>query len=254
MLLLISPSKTQTFVGSPNNNFTKPEFRSEIQTLVNNLKNIDKKGLASLMALSDKLADLNWNRFQKFSPSFDLKNSRQAILAFQGDVFSGIKASDFSSEDLEFAQNHLRILSGLYGLLKPTDLIQPYRLEMKTKLVTGQAKNLYEFWKNKITDLLNNDLDNGGHSHLVNLASQEYFKAIQPSLLNKPVLEIAFKTNKNGQYKVIAIHAKRARGLMVNFVVKNRLNNIGELKDFREEGYCYNVDLSSNLNWVFCKD
>lgn len=253
MLLLLSPSKTQTFDGSPNKNFTTPEFRSEILTLVNNLKNIDKRGLASLMDLSAKLADLNWNRFQKFSPSFDLKNSRQAILAFQGDVYTGVKALDFSREDLKFAQNHLRILSGLYGLLKPIDLIQPYRLEMKTKLVTEQAKNLYEFWGNKITDLLNHDLDNARHSHLVNLASQEYFKAIQPSCLNKPVLEIVFKTKKNGQYKVIAIHAKRARGLMVNFVVKNRLNDIGELKGFREEGYCYNAYLSSDLNWVFCK-
>lgn len=254
MLLLISPSKTQTFDGPRYKEFTLPAFRPEIQTLVKNLRRRDAAGLASLMGISAKLADLNWHRFQQFAPSFDLENSQQAILAFQGDVYSGINASHFSPADLKFSQDNLRILSGLYGLLRPLDLIQPYRLEMKTRLATGQVKNLYGFWGNKISDLLNNDLEKTGHSHLVNLASQEYFRAIQPKNLRRPVLETVFKVRKDGQYRVVAIHAKKARGMMVNFVVNNRLTDINDLKKFKMDGYSYNAAFSSELQWVFCKD
>jgi uncharacterized protein len=254
MLLLISPSKTQTFDGQPYKKFTQPEFGKEIQTLVNHLKSIDKKGLSSLMNLSEKLADLNWHRFQNFYSYFDLDNSRQAILTFKGDVYAGLKAEEFSTDDLHFTQSHLRILSGLYGLLKPLDLIQPYRLEMKTKLKTELANNLYGFWGNKITDSLNHDLESADHSYLVNLASQEYVKSIQLAQLRKPVLEITFKTRKNDHYKVIAIHAKRARGLMANFVVQNRLTDINHLKSFKMDGYNYNASLSRELKWTFCKD
>lgn len=252
MLLVISPSKTQMFTGPFPEEYTLPAFMPEIKTLINNLKVIDREGLASLMGLSEKLADLTWQRFQGFSSSFEPGNSRSAILAFQGDVFDGISAEAFSPDDLDFTNNHLRIISGLYGLLKPLDLCQPYRLEMKTKLSTSTTNNLYEFWGNKITDLLNKDLAAAG-DQLVNLASQEYFKVIKPALLKRPVLDIVFKVKKDSQYKVIGIHAKRARGLMVNFVMKNRLAEVNGLKEFRAEGYRYNDSLSSEWQWLFCK-
>lgn len=251
MLLLVSPSKTQKFAGPPVQGYTPPTFRPEIKTLVSHLKKIDRAGLARLMSLSEKLADATWHKFQNFSDSFSPQNSRPAIFTFQGDVYGGIRAAEFSPEELAFAQQHLRILSGLYGLLKPLDLFQPYRLEMKTRLQTPGAKDLYTFWGSKITELLQEEL--AGESHLVNLASREYFKAVQPQLLPRPVLDIVFKTMKNGVYKVIAIHAKRARGLMVNFVIRKRLVNIEALQDFQEEGYCYNASLSSAWQWVFCK-
>ena len=254
MLLIISPSKTQTFEGPGYEKFTLPAFRPEIAILVELLRRLDPGKLAALMDVSAKIADLNWQRFQQFSPVFDLENARQAILAFQGDVYSGVNVASFSAADLHFAQDNLRILSGLYGVLRPLDLIQPYRLEMKTRLTAGQTKNLYEFWGNKISNQLNGILENSGHSHLVNLASQEYFKAVKPENLRKPVLETVFKTGKNGHYRVIAIHAKKARGMMVNFVVKNRLTDINDLKQFRMDGYSYNAGLSSGLQWVFCKE
>jgi cytoplasmic iron level regulating protein YaaA (DUF328/UPF0246 family) len=254
MLLIISPSKTQTLEGPRHEKFTLPAFRPETEVLVENLRRLDPEALASLMDISANLAQLNWHRFQQFSPSFDLENARQAILAFQGDVYSGVNAAEFSPADLQFAQDNLRILSGLYGVLRPLDLIQPYRLEMKTGLATERAKNLYAFWGNKISGLLNNDLENVNHSHLVNLASREYFKAAQSKNLRRPVLEIVFKTGKNGQYRVVAIHAKKARGMMVNFVVRNRLTDIDDLKQFTMDRYSYNAGLSSKLQWVFCKE
>ena len=254
MLLIISPSKPQTLEGPRHEKFTLPAFRPETEVRVENLRRLDPEALASLMDISANLAQLNWHRFQQFSPSFDLENARQAILAFQGDVYSGVNAAEFSPADLQFAQDNLRILSGLYGVLRPLDLIQPYRLEMKTGLATERAKNLYAFWGNKISGLLNNDLENVNHSHLVNLASREYFKAAQSKNLRRPVLEIVFKTGKNGQYRVVAIHAKKARGMMVNFVVRNRLTDIDDLKQFTMDRYSYNAGLSSKLQWVFCKE
>jgi cytoplasmic iron level regulating protein YaaA (DUF328/UPF0246 family) len=253
MLLVISPSKTQKTEGPCPKEFSLPTFQPEIKTLVKHLKASDRKGLADLMSLSEKLADLTWQRFQDFSPEFTTENAGPAILTFQGDVYNGIKAEEFSPDDLAFAQKHLRIISGLYGLLKPLDLLQPYRLEMKTRLQTRSAKDLYEFWDTKITELLDQDLATAGGC-LVNLASQEYFKAVRPALLKRPVLDIAFKVRKDGQYKVIGIHAKRARGLMVNFVIKNRLVETNDLKKFRQGGYRYIDSLSSEWRWVFCKD
>lgn len=253
MLLVISPSKTQKFEGPCPKEFTQPAFLPEIAILVRQLKIFDRQGLAGLMSLSEKLADSTWRRFKDFSPLFTVENGRPALLAFQGDVYAGVGAGAFSPAELQFAQEHLRIISGLYGLLKPLDLIQPYRLEMKTKLKTSAAADLYGFWADKITEALNEALARGGNTHLVNLASQEYFMAVRPALLQRPVLEIVFKVMNNRQYKVIGIHAKRARGLMVNFVVANRLVEINDLKKFRAEGYRYKPDLSGELQWVFCK-
>ena len=253
MLLVIAPSKTQKFDGLVPKEHTLPVFLPEITTLVGQLKDLDRNGLAGLMNLSEKLVDSTWSRFQEFSSSFASENARQAILAFQDDVYAGMRVEEFSPEDFTFAQGHLRILSGLYGVLKPLDLMQPYRLEMQTKLKTASADNLYDFWGNTITESLNHDLVEGGNTHVVNLASQEYFKAVKPALLKRPVLNIAFKAKKNGQYRIIAIYAKRARGLMAKFVIKNRLVDINDLKKFKEDGYRYHDSLSSELQWVFCK-
>ncbi|MCK4839881.1 MAG: peroxide stress protein YaaA [Desulfobulbaceae bacterium] len=253
MLLVISPSKTQKFDNPCPEEFTLPAFLPEIETLVKRLQAFDPQGLAGLMSLSEKLAVSTWQRFKDFSASFEPANSRPALLAFRGDVYGGIKAEDFSPADFKFAQQHLRIISGLYGLLSPLDLIQPYRLEMKTKLSTAAAPDLYGFWADKIIGALNRDLAITGNTHLVNLASREYFKAVKPALLESPVLEIVFKVWKDGQYKVIGIHAKRARGMMVNFVIDHRLDAINDLKKFRADGYLYNDSLSSELQWVFCK-
>ncbi|MBC8207758.1 MAG: peroxide stress protein YaaA [Desulfobulbaceae bacterium] len=254
MLLLISPSKTQSIVGPSVEKYTLPDFLPEVTTLVKQLQVFDRNGLAHLMNMSEKLSDLTWTKFKTFSKSFTSENARQAILTFQGDVYSGIKSEQFSIDDFEFVQSRLRIISGLYGLLKPLDLIQPYRLEMKTKLKTDGAANLYEFWGNKITELLNHELEKTVNSYLVNLASQEYFKAVNPAFLKKPVLDIVFKVKKNNQYKTIGIYAKRARGLMVNFVIENRLVDVQGLKEFEGGGFRYNKKLSGELQWFFCKE
>ncbi|MFC1827400.1 peroxide stress protein YaaA, partial [Thermodesulfobacteriota bacterium] len=204
--------------------------------------------------ISDKLVQLNWQRYQEFTTPFNPDNARQALLAFKGDVYSGLGAETFSDTDLTFAQDHVRILSGLYGILKPLDLMQAYRLEMGTKFSTSHRKNLYEFWNSRVTEKLNDDLKVQKNPLLVNLASDEYFKVIHPKILQAPILKISFKENKSGTYKVIAIHAKRARGLMANFVVKNRLINAKDLKSFDSEGYEFNKALSSNEELVFCRD
>ena len=193
-------------------------------------------------------------RFQKFTVPFDLVNAKQALLVFKGDVFSSIDVEAYTDEDLSFAQDHVRILSGLYGILRPLDLIQSYRLEMGIKSGFSGRKNLYEFWGRQVTDVLNEDLDHETKPLLVNLASDEYFKVIQPQKITAPILKISFKENKNGTYRVIAIHAKRARGLMINFVVTNHLEKVQDLKTINLEGYQFNDILSSDQEWVFCRD
>ncbi len=254
MMLIISPSKTQgfTFPCPPDNSL--PRFRQETETLVNHLRRLDRREIAALMGISDKLADTTWQSFQNFSPTYTIKNSCPAILAFQGAAYDAIRAKEFSRDDFIFAQQNLRILSGLYGLLNPLDLIQPYRLEMKTKIPAAPVEDLYRFWHHKITDLLHLDMERGAHTHLVNLASQEYFKAVLPKTLNKPILDILFKVRKNHQYKVVALHAKRARGLMVRFVVKHRLKDINGLKEFQAEGYQFTADHSNDRQWVFRRE
>jgi cytoplasmic iron level regulating protein YaaA (DUF328/UPF0246 family) len=254
MILVISPSKTMTFEGEKYPAFSQPVLLDKSLHLVEALKKLSLRQVCKLMGVSDKLAQLNWQRYQDFTAPFDLDNARQALLAFKGDVYSGLDAETFSDADLTFSQDHVRILSGLYGILKPLDLMQPYRLEMGTKFSTGHSKNLYEFWNSRVTETLNNDLKVQKHPLLVNLASDEYFKVIHPKLLQTSILKISFKENKNGNYRVIAIHAKRARGLMVNYVVKNRLDNADDLKSFDSEGYKFNKALSTNEELVFCRD
>ncbi len=250
MLAVISPSKTQDFEPAQIDVFTQTRQIEQSQVLVDLLKGKTQDDIASLMSISDKLSKLNFDRFQTFSTPFTLGNAKQALLAFKGDVYNGIDAQSLSLDDFEFAQGHLRMLSGLYGVIRPLDLIQPYRLEMGTKLKNGQGKNLYEFWGDQISQVLNEDES----EVIINLASNEYFKGIDKKSINAKIVNIAFKELKNDTYKIIGIYAKRARGLMVNYMIKNRLTDPELLKDFNVEGYQFRQTMSDDLTWVFTRD
>ena len=255
MICIISPSKTLDFNCTPHPRYTIPVFSSQTQVLVDQMKTLSGVELETLMKISPKLSALNHHRYQNFHMPFTPENARQALMAFKGDVYQGIALKQYADDDLDFAQEHLRILSGLYGLLRPLDLIQPYRLEMGTRLSGSWGKNLYEFWKNRITDQLIREMnDSRGEPVLVNLASQEYFKAVRPKELKIPLLTVSFKEKKGDDFKVIGIHAKRARGLMVNFMIRNRIDQTVDLKKFTDNGYCFRPDLSNTHEWVFARD
>lgn len=253
MILVISPAKT-LYSQSPVQleSFTKPVFIAEAEKIVSVMKKKKPEQLASLMDLSLKLAELNYHRYQVWKP-FEPLHSWQALLMFNGAVYQGMKAETFSPADFEIAQQKLRILSGLYGWLKPLDLIQPYRLEMGIPIAIGNKKNLYEFWKTKITAQLNKDLALQGENTLINLASKEYFSAIDTEKLKTRIITPTFKESKNGQYQMITIFAKRARGLMSRFIIQNNLSDPEELKAFDMEGYYFNNHLSKENDWVFTR-
>ena len=253
MILVISPAKTLDITGPPYPDHTLPEMLDQSLLLLDKLKKLTPGQVGELMKISEKLARLNWQRYQDFALPFSLDNARQSLLAFKGAVYGGLAAETFRKDDLDFAQDHVRILSGLYGVLRPLDLIQPYRLEMGTKFGAGRARNLYEFWETRVTEALNRGLRHDKLPLLVNLASDEYFKVIQPKILKGPILKISFKENRNGSYKVVGIHAKRARGLMVNYMVTNRLAEKDDLQGFDCEGYAFNSGLSNDNELVFCR-
>ncbi len=254
MLMVISPAKSLDYEGRDYPESTVPALLSQSKELVEQLSDYDAPQLSELMKISDRLATLNHQRYQDFETPFTPDNAKQALLVFNGDVYKGIDSENYDEDDLSFAQDHLRILSGLYGILRPLDLIQPYRLEMGTKLVTDKGKNLYDFWGAQIAELINTELENSLAPCLVNLASKEYFKSVNPKTLKARVLNIAFKENKSGTYKVVTIHAKRARGLMVDFVIRNRIENLELVKGFDRDGYAFNKALSSQDEWIFCRD
>ena len=249
MLAVISPSKTQDFTKTDIVKYSQTRQAKQTLELIDILKLKSKDDIAKLMSISEKLANLNFDRFQEFSNEFNLNNAKQAILAFKGDVYNGIDAPSLTADDLDFAQENIRMLSGLYGVIRPLDLIQPYRLEMGTKLANPKGKNLYEFWGDNISKVLNTDES----ETLINLASNEYFKGIDKKSLNANIIDIVFKENKNGKYKVIGIYAKHARGLMVNFIIKNRINNAEKLKEFNTEDYTFNTNISDEKTWVFTR-
>ena len=249
MLAVISPSKTQDFSSSNVDVFTKTRQIEQSQILIDLLKTKTQSEIASLMSISDKLSKLNFDRFQTFSTPFTLTNAKQALLAFKGDVYNGIDAPSLSSQDLDFAQSCVRMLSGLYGVIRPLDLIQPYRLEMGTRLENDKGKNLYEFWGDQISQILNEDES----SVIINLASNEYFKGIDKKSLNAKIINIAFKEFKGDTYKIIGIYAKRARGLMVNYMIKNRITKSDDLKNFNVEDYKFRQDMSDESTWVFTR-
>ncbi len=253
MIIVLSPSKALDFSPSEISNYSQPRLLDESQRLIDTVSSFNPEEVSHLMSISEKLGLLNWQRFQDFQRPFSLDNAKQALLAFKGDVYTGIETESYTDEDFNFAQNHLRILSGLYGLLRPMDIIQPYRLEMGTRLKNDRGNNLYQFWGQKIADLMNQDQAEIDSAVLVNLASNEYFKAVAQKTLKARVLTLAFKENKSGQFKTIGIHAKKARGMMTNFIIKNRLTDPETFKEFDVAGYAFNPGLSSQDEWVFSR-
>ncbi|MEE4096260.1 peroxide stress protein YaaA [Pseudomonas viridiflava] len=255
MLMVISPAKTLDFETPPTTErFTQPQYLDHSQELISQLRELAPAQIAELMHLSDKLAGLNAARFGSWTPAFTPENAKQALLAFKGDVYTGLQAETLSEDQLDYAQKHLRMLSGLYGLLRPLDLMQPYRLEMGTRLANARGKDLYAFWGTRISEWLNEALADQGDDLLLNLASTEYFSAVKRSALNARIIDIEFKDLKNGQYKIISVYAKKARGMMSRFVIEERIDSPEALRAFDVQGYRYNAELSSPSKLVFLRD
>lgn len=255
MLALISPAKTLDYeTALPSDEYTQPRLLEHSQELIDVARKLSATELASLMSVSEKIATLNVERFRDWQAEFDLANARQAMFAFKGDVYTGLDAHSLSAADIEFAQQHLRMLSGLYGLLRPLDLMMPYRLEMGTKLQNARGENLYRFWGDIITNLINQDLKHNQSALLVNLASDEYYKSVQEAKIQAEIIKPVFLDQKNGKYKVISFYAKKARGLMARFIIKNKLERAEDLKAFNSEGYYFDADSSLKGELVFKRD
>jgi len=254
MLTVISPAKTLDFdTPVSTNKYSEPRFLDQSQQLIEQLKKLSSQEISNLMKISDKLAGLNMARFQQWQTPFTEENAKQAILAFKGDVYTGLAAGTLDDKGLDFAQQHLRILSGLYGVLRPLDLMQPYRLEMGTPFQNDAGRDLYSFWGDKIRQSLEGEpaLKDGV---LINLASNEYFKAVDAKKLKATIITPAFKDWKNGQYKMISFYAKKARGLMSRYIIDQQINTPEKLKQFDSDGYRYSEEMSQKNDWVFIRD
>ena len=255
MLAIISPAKTLDFESAVKNfPVSQPHFTDYSEQLIEVCRKLSPQDLSSLMSISDKLAGLNVARFAEWTKIHNENNSRAALFAFKGDVYTGLDADSLSEDDVAFAQSHLRMLSGLYGLLKPLDLMQPYRLEMGTKLANPKGKDLYAFWGNVITQAVQQAIDEQGDNVLINLASDEYYKSVKESQLNAKIIKPVFLDNKNGKYKVISFYAKKARGLMCRYLIQNRLTDIEQLKEFDLGGYWFDSASSTETEFVFKRD
>ena len=255
MLIVISPAKTLDYTTPPTTKtYTHPTLLEHSQELIDQLRVLSPSNIGKLMGISDKLAGLNAARFESWHQPFTPENAKQAVLAFKGDVYTGLAAETLKAKELTFAQNHLRILSGLYGLLKPLDLMQAYRLEMGTKFANSRGKDLYSFWGNIITDQLSQELASTNDNTLINLASNEYFKSIKTSKLEADIITPIFKDLKNGQYKIISFYAKKARGMMVRYIIDNQITNPAGMKKFNYGGYTFRKDMSDNHTWTFTRD
>jgi cytoplasmic iron level regulating protein YaaA (DUF328/UPF0246 family) len=255
MLIVISPAKTLDYESPPTTStFTQPDFLDKSAQLIAALRRLSRKKIAGLMDISKPLALLNHDRYHSWQPPFDSDNAKQAVLAFKGDVYLGLDAAAMNQDDLQWAQDHLRILSGLYGLLRPLDLIQPYRLEMRTRLKVRRSPNLYSFWREEITGGLNRQLDSIDSRVLVNLASPEYFKSVAPKVLDARVVTPLFKDRKGDNYKMIGFFAKKARGTMAAWIIKNRLTKVSQLNRYTGDGYQFNRDMSSANELVFTRE
>jgi len=253
--MVISPAKTLDYTSPlATQEYSLPCYLEQSSQLIEVLRKLSPNKLAELMKLSDKLAGLNVARFTEWQPDFTVENAKQAILAFRGDVYTGLDADSLSADEFEYAQQHLRILSGLYGVLRPLDLMQPYRLEMGTKLENPVGQNLYEFWGERITESLNQSLAEQNSNVLLNLASNEYFKAVKPKQLSATLINVDFKDLKNGQYKIISFYAKKARGMMARYVIKNKVDSVADLKHFSEQGYYFSDEQSKPNHLVFLRD
>lgn len=254
MLMVISPAKTLDFESTPETKkHSSPQYLDKSGVLIELLRKQSPSSLSKLMGISPKLAEINAERYQNWRSPFTLDNAKQALFAFKGDVYIGLAAESYNARDIAFAQKHLRILSGLYGLLKPLDLIQAYRLEMGTKLENPGGKDLYAFWGSEITRAINDALVGHRSKVLVNLASQEYFGSIKPAALDGRLVTPVFKDFNNGNYKVLGFFAKKARGLMASYIVKNRIDKADDIKSFDMDGYRFNSDLTRNDEWVFTR-
>lgn len=254
MIIILSPAKTLNFKGeSPTQKYSNPIFIEKAEKLVGILQNFSPANLKELMNISNGLSELNYLRYQKWTIEHTLENSRQSIFAFNGEVFNGMNASTLKTDQLLFAQKHVRILSGLYGILMPLDLIQPYRLEMGAKLQFENFKNLYNFWNSELTNQLNQHLNNTASKALINLASNEYSKAVQLHKIKHPVITPVFKELKGNDYKVITVYAKKARGLMTRFIIEHKITDPEDVKHFDLAGYAYSENLSSDSEWIFIR-
>ena len=254
MITLLSPSKKLNF-NEQNivHSHTECDFIESAEILANETKNLTEDDLKELMHISDNLAQLNRERFDRWSLPFSPSNAKQAILAFDGGVYSGLKAEEFKEKDFNFAQDHLRILSGLYGILKPLDLIQPYRLEMGVSFKNKRGKNLYEFWKEDLTKNLNHTLKKHSNPTIVNCASIEYFSAIDLAQFDGKILSVVFKEYRNDELKFISFNAKKARGLMTQYIMKNKIDTNNDIKDFNYENYRFDSKLSDESTFVFTR-
>ena len=254
MIAILSPAKTLDFETTNSfKEFTIPSFIEDSKELISQLKKIRVNELSTLMRLSHSLSELNVKRYQNWSSDFNLSNSRQAIFCFKGGVYQGLDVNTFSDDDLFYSQKYLRIISGLHGILKPFDLIRPYRLEMGTKLTNNRGKNLYEFWDEKITDYLNNILASNNANYLLNLASNEYFKSVKSKQICKKIIDVKFFDKKNDVYKIISFFAKKARGSMAAYVIKNKVKDLDQLKNFSGLGYSYDETQSNLQSLVFTR-
>lgn len=252
MLIVLSPAKTLDYdTPSTTDEHTLPDFIQDAAELIDRLKQLSPADVSSLMSISDALSVLNVTRYASWSSRFTKKNAKQAILAFNGDVYEGLDAPSLTPKQLAYTQSHVRILSGLYGALRPLDLMQPYRLEMGTRLANLRGKDLYAFWGGRVTDTLNKVLAVQKRKVLVNLASEEYFKVVQPKQLDAEVVTPVFEDWKGGQYKVISFHAKRARGMMTRFAAVKGITQAEQLRDFDAEGYAFDEGASTEHHWVF---
>ena len=253
MLMVVSPAKKLDYDSPlPTDKYTQPRFLENARELIDELKALEPHQVSSLMGISEPLGELNAQRYQEWHTPFTPDNARPCVLAFKGDVYEGMAPQTFSDKDFDFAQEHLRILSGLYGVLRPLDLMQPYRLEMGTKFENRRGKDLYAFWKETITNSLKKELQ-ADDGVLLNLASNEYFKAVDHKNLNARIITPQFKDWKNGQYKMISFYAKKARGMMAAYVIQNKLTNPEDVQNFDTDGYAFNEELSSGDNWVFTR-
>ncbi|MBD8490189.1 peroxide stress protein YaaA [Echinicola sp. CAU 1574] len=250
MIALISPAKTLDMSTADVPTATQPDFKTDIKALVSLMKKKSASDIQKLMKVSENIAQLNEERYRTFNKDFTLENSKQALLAFKGDVYRSMDVDNYSEDDLVFAQDHLRILSGLYGLLKPMDLIQPYRLEMGISLENKKGKNLYEYWGTKISKAINAAAQG---EPIINLASQEYAKAVDKKALKSRIIHVNFKEHRDGKYKVIGIFAKQARGMMADYIIKNRITSPEKIKLFNAEGYEFSEPQSKENEWIFVR-
>jgi cytoplasmic iron level regulating protein YaaA (DUF328/UPF0246 family) len=255
MLIVISPAKKLDY-SSPvtAKNHSQPALLDHSAELLQGLKKLSPQDVCALMGLSDNLGALNYERFQAWDRPFTEDNAKPAVLAFKGDVYKGLDADSMTEKQLEWAQGHLRILSGLYGLLRPMDLMQPYRLEMGTKFANQRGKDLYQFWGNIITDEINSLLSNAKSPVLLNLASNEYFKSVQQKNIAGRIVTPVFMDKKGDKYKIISFYAKKARGLMSAFIIKNKITAVDGIKKFNVDGYSFNSAMTDGDSWVFTRD